>query len=206
MRSFRITAGALTLLALVACGGGEQAQPDAAAEMSAAAATPSCYLTASMEDAQARPSPLRTTSFTVGGHEGLLCYGAPSANGRVVMGELVPLGAAWRLGANEATAIHLTGPAMVGGVGLDAGSYSLYAVPGEAEWTFHVNGTVERWGIPIGDDVTAADVATFTAPVEATDAPVETLTFGFSPSGNGGDLVLEWENTRVRISLSPGGA
>jgi len=49
------------------------------------------------------------------------------------MGDLVPYGEPWRAGANEATAIHLTAPARVGGVALEAGSYSLYTVPNESE-------------------------------------------------------------------------
>lgn len=205
MRSSHALSLAFAVAALTACGGGEQAQPEPAAEMAAAPAAPSCYTAVPMEEASARPSPLSTTTFSVGGHDGVYCYGAPSANGRVVMGQLVPFGEPWRLGANEATAIHLSGPAQVGGVELAAGSYSLYAVAGEAEWTFFLNSNVERWGIPIGDEVRATDVGSFTAAVETTDAPVERLTFRFEPSEDGtmGDMVMEWETTRVKFHLHP---
>lgn len=206
MRFFRILPALIAGAALSACGGGEQAEPEAGAEMAAVSTAPSCFLSgATLEEAMARPSALRSVSFSVGGHEGILCHGAPSANGRVVMGELVPFGEVWRLGANEATAIHLTGPADVGGVALDAGSYSLYVVPGETEWTFFLNSNYQRWGIPIGDDVRANEVGSFTAPVEATAAPVETLTFRFEASEDGtmGDMVVEWENTAVKFHLHP---
>ena len=209
MRSLRTLSAALTCAALAAACGGETAendQTDAAPEMAVAAATTSCFLAgATLEEAQARPSPLMEVAFSVGGQDGSLCYGAPSANGRVVMGELVPFGEAWRLGANEATAIHLSGPAVLGGVAVDAGTYSLYAVPGQAEWTFYLNSNADRWGIPIGDDVRATETGSFTAAVEATEAPVEQLVFRFEPAadGAGGTLVMEWENTRVRIPVAP---
>jgi hypothetical protein len=195
-----------------ACGGGDQADvaetPEAQPEMTAAAPTSPCYLSgATLDEARSRPSPLMETAFSVGGHDGTLCYGAPSAKGRTVMGELVPFGEAWRAGANEATAFHLTGPAQIGGVELQPGSYSLYAVPGETEWQFFLNSNVERWGIPIGDDVRVTEVGTFTAAVEPTDSMVETLTYRFVPweGGTMGDVFVEWENTRVKFHLHPVG-
>ncbi|HSG07535.1 MAG TPA: DUF2911 domain-containing protein [Longimicrobiales bacterium] len=191
---------------LGACGGGDQAEPAADAEMATVASAPACVLQgATMAEALERPSPIREVSFSVGGHDGLLCYGAPSARGRVILGEIEPFGTPWRMGANEPTTLHLTGPTQVGGVTLEAGSYSLYAIPGETEWTIFLNSNVDRWGIPIGDDVRATEVGSFTAPVEATDAPVETLTFSFVPSEDGamGDFVVEWESARVKFPVQP---
>ena len=123
----------------------------------------------------------------------------------MILGEIEPFGTPWRMGANEPTTLHLTGPTQVGGVTLEAGSYSLYAIPGETEWTIFLNSNVDRWGIPIGDDVRATEVGSFTAPVEATDAPVETLTFSFVPSEDGamGDFVVEWESARVKFPVQP---
>src|SRR5437763_396837 len=36
-----------------------------------------------------------------------VCYGRPKQNGRAIMGKLVPYGEPWRVGADEATAIHV---------------------------------------------------------------------------------------------------
>jgi hypothetical protein len=209
MSSFRTFPAVLTALALAACGGGEPPAEEApAVEVAAAPASP-CYIAnGSVDEARARPSPLSEVGFSVGGHQGTLCFGAPSANGRAIMGGLVPFGEAWRLGANEATAIHLTGPALVGGVQLEAGSYSLYAVPGAAEWTFFLNTNVNRWGIPVDDAVRSTEVGSFTAAVEATEALVETLTFRFEAGADAasGVLILEWESTRLRIPVAVGAA
>jgi hypothetical protein len=165
-----------------------------------------CYLQGSdMAAAAQRPSPLGETLITLGGEEAKLCYGRPSANGRVIMGGLVPWGQPWRMGANEATALHLPFPATVGGVELEAGSYSLYAAPGESEWEIFVNGNAERWGIPINDEVTAENVGSFTRPATATEEPVQQLTFRWDPHGaDMGHLVMEWESTRVEIPIQKG--
>ena len=158
-----------------------------------------------MEETAERPSPLQTVDFSVGETSALLCYGAPSANAREIMGGLVPYGELWRSGANEATAIHLDGPATIGGVSLAAGSYSLYSLPNEGGWEIFLNSNYERWGIPISDEVRTTDVGSFMATPEATDGMVETLTYTYEATdANSGELLLEWENTRIRIPVAAG--
>lgn len=155
-----------------------------------------------LEEAVQRSSPLRATTIAMGGQEAKLCYGSPSARERVVMGELVPMGEVWRLGANEATALHLPFAAQVGGVDLEPGVYSLYAVPGTEEWTFFLSSAYQRWGIPVNEDVRNAEAGDFTASVEETDGMVESLTFRWESHGEGmGHLVMEWEHTRVEIPI-----
>ena len=206
MRAFRTLPAALVTLALAACGGeppAEQAAQVQAAPEEVAAPSP-CYIAGGTPaEALTRPSPLTEATFAVGGSQATLCYGAPSVKGRKIMGELVPFGEPWRLGANEATAFHLTSAADIGGVLLQPGSYSFYAIPGQGEWTFLLNSVSGRWGIPIDDSVRATDVGSFAAKPEATDAPVETLRFRFeaAPDGAAGELVMEWEGTRVRIPV-----
>ena len=212
----RLKTGTTLLMAAMfaACGGAaEQAEDhtemDGAqmeAEMAAAPASMTdsgCFLRgATMEEAAERPSPLQTTEFTVGGTEALICYGAPSARDRTVMGELVPFGELWRSGANEATAIHLEGPATIGGVPLEAGSYSLYTRPGQDSWEVFINSSVERWGIPISDEVRTTEVGSFEVTPESTDEMVETLTYEWDSTA--GEIVMEWENTRIRIPVTAG--
>lgn len=199
-------------LLLAACGGadtgGESEAAGGGEAMGTMAGDLSCYLQgATPEEATQRPSPLGETTFTFEGGEGLLCYGAPSARGREMVGGVDPHGQPWRTGANEATAIHLSAPATIGGVSLDAGSYSLYTIPAEDQWEVFINSNWQRWGIPITDEVRATDVGSFTVTPEATDEHVETLRFDFEPNadGTGGELVMEWENTRLRIPVSGGG-
>jgi hypothetical protein len=165
-----------------------------------------CFLRgATAAEALQRPSPLGATVVTLGGQDAKLCYGRPNAKGRKIMGELVPFGTPWRMGANEATALHLPFAAEIGGVKVEPGVYSLYAIPGEKEWEIVVNRQFERWGIPINEGVMAANVGSFKRPVAATSAPVEQLTFTWASHGEAmGHLVMEWENTRVEIPVHKG--
>lgn len=161
-----------------------------------------CYLTATREEAAERPSPLGETTIALGGEEATFCYGRPSVRGRPVVGQLIPLGSPWRMGANEATAIHLPFAAEIGDVRVEPGSYSLYLVASEDDWTVVVNRNAERWGIPINDEVQAADVGSFERPVAGTSEPVETLTFTWEPgSGDSGNLVMEWDTLRMEIPI-----
>lgn len=196
------------LAALAACTSGSR---DAATDTTTAAAppaavvsdAPSCWLQeGTAADAAARPSPLGEVRFTLGSQEGLLCYGRPSAKGRTVMGALVPYGEPWRLGANEATTLHLPFAAHVGGVEVQPGTYSLYALPGEAEWEIFINRQSQRWGIPINAEVMGANVGSFKAPVAATGAPVEQLTFRWEATdASTGQLVMEWAGTQVKFTI-----
>lgn len=220
MRSIRPTSflvGA-AVLALAACGGdtaemgeaegGEAAAPEAAPAQTASAQDTGmmseCFVRGSMDEAGQRPSPLQTTVIPVGDTTAVLCYGAPSARDREIMGGLVPWDTPWRMGANEATAIHLPVAATIGGVELEPGSYSLWAEPGEEEWTIHINENHERWGIPISDEVQAADVGTFTLQPETRDDMTETLTYEWHEGM--GHLLMTWENTRLHIPVSASGS
>lgn len=214
MRRFWIHPGLWVSLAVAACGSqGEESAPadqggeEAAQATASSAGLDGCYLQrGTVEEAQNRASPLTELGFVYEGGAGLLCYGAPSANDREIMGGLVPYGELWRAGANEATQVHLTGPASIGGVSLDPGSYSLYALPGAESWEVFLNPSYERWGIPITEEVRATEVGSFTVTPEPTNGMVETLTYTFEPNADntGGNLVMEWENTRLSFPVTGG--
>src|SRR5688500_20140500 len=89
-----LVAAALTLLA-----------PDKASAQSDA--TNACWVRGSPERVAARPSILDSVSVQLGTSTVKLCYGRPRKNDRQIMGGLVPFGAPWRMGANEATVIHM---------------------------------------------------------------------------------------------------
>ena len=107
-----------------------------------------------------------------------------------------------RLGANEATTIHVPFAAELAGVRVGAGTYTLYTIPGESRWQIVVNRGVQRWGVPIDEQVRAQDVGSGTVSVERLDQPVETLTLKLAPTtASTTELVVEWEQTRVRIPI-----
>jgi hypothetical protein len=124
--------------------------------------------------------------------------------GRTVFGGLVPYDELWRTGANEPTIIHLPVAASIAGIAVEPGSYSLYTEPGQTEWTVIVNRSTQQWGIEnqYTDAIRAQEVGRATVPSEQIGSPVETFVIRAEPQGsNAANLVLEWENTRVRIPV-----
>ena len=152
-----------------------------------------------------RASAFDSVMATVGGQTIKLCYSRPQMKGRTIMGGLVPYGQPWRLGANEATVIHMPASGTVAGVPVAAGSYSLYAVPDAAEWRIFVNRNAQRWGIPINDAVRTDDAGSGAVKTENVRDPVEAFTARFDQVTNtSASLVLEWERTRVGVPVTLG--
>lgn len=161
-----------------------------------------CWLRGNASDVGARASKHDSASIALDGGSVKVCYGRPRRRGRQVMGGLVPNGAPWRMGADEATAIHVPFAARIAGVNVAPGWYSLYAIPEAKQWRIVVNREAQRWGVPINDAVRAKDVGSGIAPVEHIDAPVEALTITFTPkSRSAATMDVEWENTRVRVPV-----
>ena len=160
----------------------------------------SCTHRGTAADLARRASPLDSVQLAVDGATLKVCYGRPSASARLIMGGLVPFGQPWRLGANEPTRLVLPFAADVAGVHVEPGTYSLYVVPQKTSWEVHVNKAVDRWGIPIDEEVQAQDAGKGTVPVETMAQPVEQLTLSLV-AGSPTELVVEWEKTRVRIPI-----
>jgi hypothetical protein len=150
-----------------------------------------------------RKSPLDSLSFNVGSSDVKVCYGRPSLRGRHMLGGSdVPYGKLWRTGANEPTMIHTSGPLVVAGIKVPAGSYSLYTVPNASEWEVIVNKSITQWGEEHNytDAVKAQELGRGKVKPEALKNPVEVFTITSEP----GFLVLEWETTRVKIPVRAG--
>lgn len=163
---------------------------------------PSCWIRGDPADLEIRISPLDSATVALGGDTVKVCYSQPRKLGRPIMGRLVPFGEAWRLGANEATALFVPFPATVAGVDVEPGWYSLYAVPGPDEWRIVVNGDARRWGIPVDRDVRARDLGSGTFPVESIAGPVEMLTIRLVPiAGSAAEMRIEWDRTRVSVPI-----
>ena len=170
--------------------------------LQAMAPDPACWTRVARAELSSRVSPFDSTIAPLGDADVKVCYSRPSARGRAIIGGLVPLGETWRLGANEATTLHVPVAVRFGDVSLKPGVYSLYAIPGPKAWQIVVNDSATRWGIGIGAGVRARDVGAVTVPSERTDAPVETFTMRLEPAGQGAlTLVMEWERTRVRVPI-----
>ena len=216
MKRFSTLLPTFALLSVLAACGGEAPPADdmdtgAAPQSAPEAAAPagggglSCTLQgATPQEAAQRVSPHRSLAFNLGSNPALLCYGAPSVRGREIFGGLEQYGVPWRMGADEPTTLHLSSRANVGGVALQPGSYSIYAIPGESQWEIFINTNVARWGIPIDAAVRATEIGSFTVTPQPLPEMVETLTYEFEEAAGGepgGELLLEWDRTLIRIPI-----
>lgn len=164
--------------------------------------TPSCWIRGDPGDLELRASPFDSTEVALAPGRIKVCYSRPRMLGRPIMGRLVPYGEPWRFGANEATAIHVSAPATIAGVVVEPGWYSLMAVPGETDWRIIVNGDVRRWGVPITEDVRAADRGSGVAPASESVGAVELFTLDLVSTGaSSADLVMAWDRTRLRVPV-----
>jgi len=125
-------------------------------------------------------------------------YGQPSKRDRVIFGKLVPFGEVWRTGANEATEITFDKDVTVGGKPVKAGTYTLFTVPKETEWTVILNGQLKQWGAFDYEKYKDKDVAQFTVPSSKTSGVVEKLTYSFTPKN---DLVIAWDDRQISIPI-----
>lgn len=129
-------------------------------------------------------------------------YSRPHKHNREVFGTdaraVVKYGSNWRLGANEATEIQLFQPAMINNKQVQAGRYTLYAVPTPTQWTVVLSTKTDNWGLDID---TTKDVVRTTLPVQAQSPPLEDFTMKFSGSGNEGMLLMAWDSAKVEMPI-----
>lgn len=94
-----------------------------------------------------RVSPPGTASAKIGGQEITITYHRPYVKGREVLGNLIPLGKVWRLGANEATKLTTPVDIEINGLKIPAGSYSMFMLVTEDDGAkLIINKVAEQWG------------------------------------------------------------
>ena len=123
-------------------------------------------------------------------------YSRPQLKGRS-LSELAPAGKVWRTGANECAEITFYKDATVGGQAIKAGTYSLFTIPGEDEWTVILNGNLNQWGAYSYDS--AADVARVSAKAGTDGEELEAFSIAFDDDGT---MVMGWGTTRVSLPIS----
>lgn len=146
------------------------------------------------------PSTLQTVKqeFGLGSIE--LSYSRPNAKGRTIFGDLVPYGAVWRTGANNATTLTFSEEVIIGGKKIPAGKYGLLTIPGAAEWTVIITKQL---------DVTSPsaykqdmDVVRVTVPTAQLPFPIESFMILFEKvNSNSLELMIIWEQTAVSLPI-----
>lgn len=128
-----------------------------------------------------------------------IIYSRPQKNGRVIFGELIDYDKVWRTGANEATEITFYEDVVFGGEPVKAGTYSLFTIPSEKEWTVMINKDINIWGAYQYD--ADKDVARINVKPQTTAATVETFSITTKKVDQGHHLLLGWDDTFIEIPV-----
>jgi hypothetical protein len=150
-------------------------------------------------------SPHEKVATKIGSNEITVEYGRPyskdpkSGQVRKIWGTLVPYGAPWRAGADQATTLTTKEPIMIGDAAVPAGSYTLYMVPEEKGPTkLAISKTVGKWGIPVD---TKNDLARVDMTKETLPKTVDQFTIELKGGADTGALKMEWENTGYSVAI-----
>jgi hypothetical protein len=156
------------------------------------------------EDKSKRPSPPAVAAGQIKDATITISYSSPSVKGRKIFGGLVPYNKVWRAGANEATIFETSKDIEVEGKKLAAGKYSLFATPGEKEWTIFFNSETGQWG----DTNTGAanmdaskTVLQVTVKAKEVKDVQEKLIYTVSDKAFDKGFTLSWDKTKVFVSV-----
>lgn len=147
-------------------------------------------------EVEVRASPKMTAEGKAGEVAIVINYGAPSVKGRTIWGGLEAYGKVWRTGANEATTIAFSDTVEVAGKQVPAGTYAVFTIPTEGEWTVILNSVANQWGAYDYD--ATKDVLRFTVQPSMDNELVEVLQFTVTPAAeNTAEVSLMWEKMKL---------
>lgn len=126
-----------------------------------------------------------------------IIYSRPQKREREVFGKLVPYGKVWRTGANEATELTLYKDMKVADVTVKAGTYTLYTIPDEKEWTVILNNRTNTWGAYEYTD--KEDKVRIKVPVRQAPNTIESLSMAFEEAPDGANLLIGWDDRYVKV-------
>ena len=148
-----------------------------------------------------QPSSTQTIIQDFGLGQITITYSRPNLKGRKMLGGQEPYGEVWRTGANAATTIKFTDDVTLEGNKVAAGTYSLFTIPGAAEWTIILNKVVKQWGAYTYK--ADSDVLRFKVKPIVMKEPLETFTIQFANvDPTTAQMHLMWEHTAIAIHLT----
>ena len=159
-----------------------------------------CFSFISGQIKSPQPSPTATITQKVGVSNISVEYSRPGAKEREIFGGLVSYGKMWRTGANKATKITFNEDCVFGGAKIKEGSYSLFTIPGEKEWTVILNKNTQLWGV--GDYDEKNQVCSIVTKAIETKDFTESFTIDFGTFQSFSTIMsLKWANTKIDIKI-----
>jgi hypothetical protein len=145
--------------------------------------------------AQEPASPPATATGEINGATITINYSSPGVKGRVIWGELVPYDELWRAGANAATTIETSKDLKIEGQSLPAGKYSIFAIPGQKEWTMIFNTVPDQRGTGSYDE--SKDALRVKVKPKKSGEIRERLAYLVEKNA----ITLSWENLNVSVKV-----
>jgi hypothetical protein len=128
-----------------------------------------------------------------------ISYSRPLVKGRPIRGKLVPYNEVWRTGANENTIVKFTDDVTIEGKPLAKGTYALFTIPGENQWTVIFSKVHTAWGSFTYNQ--ADDALRVTVKPQPTE-PREAMTFDFDDvKADSAVATLRWEKIAVPFKV-----
>jgi hypothetical protein len=145
-------------------------------------------------------SPLCSFKQRIGVADVEISYSRPGIKGRKIFGGLVPFGKVWRTGANQATKLTVSTPIKLNGHEVAPGTYAIFSIPDNDEWTIILNKELEPMGTSKYDE--KLDVLRLTVKPSVLDHTVENMHIEIDPiSDTSASLDILWEKTKVSIKI-----
>jgi len=147
-------------------------------------------------------SPMDASSFPENWRESnklvKVVYSRPQLKGRT-LDKLAPNDKVWRTGANEAAEITFYKDVTFGDKKVKAGTYTLFTIPTDNEWTFILSNQKNVWGSYFYDK--AEDVVRVSGEVSKSKDSIEAFSIVFEGEEENATMYLGWGNTLVSVPV-----
>lgn len=144
-------------------------------------------------DAAAFPS-----SYRIADKKVKIIYSRPQLKNRS-LAKLAPSGKVWRTGANEAPEITFYTDVNFGGKVVKAGTYTLFTIPGEKEWTIILSTAKNVWGSYFYKE--SEDVVRVQGTVSNLAKTVEVFSISFDGKNEDFNMFFGWGNTLITVPI-----
>ena len=147
-------------------------------------------------------SPMDAAAFPVSYKESnklvKVTYSRPQLKGRTVE-KLAPTNKVWRTGANEATEITFYVDVIFGGKPVKAGTYTLFTIPNENEWTVILSTAKNVWGAYFYKE--SEDVVRVKGTVSKSKESIEAFSIAFDGKDDAFNMYFGFGNTLVTVPI-----
>lgn len=125
-------------------------------------------------------------------------YSRPQLKGRK-LAKLAPKDKVWRTGANEAAEITFYKDVVFGNKKVKAGTYTLFTIPTDGDWTIILSNQRNVWGSYFYDK--SEDVVRVAGKVTQLEDSIEAFSIVFDGEGDSATMHMAWAKTAVSVSV-----